>query len=218
MIPMPPAPAPRPPVDGCVALWGKCGGQGWTGSSCCAGSLCVCGNPQDRWYHQCVPGALPETEMPESEAEEEEAEEESEAESEEEHRDSPSPAPVQQVPVTPSPTPARETGECVSLWGKCGGNGWSGPSCCVDGSYCNVQSEWFHQCVPVSLRGRRASRHHSMMLVEVSRGAARKGGEADDDDLPDVNRAIREEELGLTLVREKGRYKRGLPLQMYRFF
>lgn len=143
---------------------------------------------------------VPETEMPESEAEEEEAEEEgedeeSEAESEGEHGDSPSPAPVHQVPVTPSPTPARETGECVSLWGKCGGNGWSGPSCCVDGSYCNVQTEWYHQCVPVSLRGRRASRHHSMMMIEVSRGAARKGGVADDDDLPDVNRAIREVEL-----------------------
>lgn len=195
-IPMPPAPTPHPPVDGCVALWGKCGGQGWTGPSCCAGSRC---EPQDRWYHQCVLGALPETEMPEPEAEEEAEEEgeegQSEAESEEDHGDSPSPAPVHQVPVTPSPTPARETGECVSLWGKCGGKGWSGPSCCVDGSYCHAQTEWYHQCVLVSLRGRRANRHRSMMLVEVSRGAARKGGVADDDDLPDVNRATREVEL-----------------------
>ncbi|KAJ7104083.1 endoglucanase [Mycena belliarum] len=37
-----------------VAVWGQCGGQGWTGSTVCdAGSTCVVSNP---FYSQCLPG------------------------------------------------------------------------------------------------------------------------------------------------------------------
>jgi hypothetical protein len=40
---------------------------------------------------------------------------------------------------------------CVSaqqtLWGQCGGNGWTGPTTCVSGSVCKVQNEWYSQCV-----------------------------------------------------------------------
>lgn len=103
-------------------------------------------------------------------------------------------------PITTTIESTTTTGECASLWAKCGGSGWKGPSCCVDGSYCHTQTEWYHQCMPVSLRGRRAHRHHSMMLFEVSRGAARKGGVADDDEYSAVSyslpeRATREVEL-----------------------
>ncbi|ORX45772.1 concanavalin A-like lectin/glucanase [Piromyces finnis] len=34
---------------------------------------------------------------------------------------------------------------CVGLWGQCGGIGYSGSSCCSEGS-CKVVSEYFHQC------------------------------------------------------------------------
>lgn len=50
-----------PPVDsGCtdpVAPWSKCGGAGYSGSTCCsAGHYCQF---QDQWYSQCVPGSDP---------------------------------------------------------------------------------------------------------------------------------------------------------------
>ncbi|PPR00869.1 hypothetical protein CVT24_000320 [Panaeolus cyanescens] len=36
----------------CSARWGQCGGQGWTGPTCCeAGTTCQVGNP---WYSQCL--------------------------------------------------------------------------------------------------------------------------------------------------------------------
>ncbi|KAK4657615.1 carbohydrate-binding module 1 [Podospora pseudocomata] len=37
-----------------------------------------------------------------------------------------------------------------SLWGQCGGSGWSGPTLCVDGAWCNPQNQWYHQCIPGS--------------------------------------------------------------------
>ncbi|OTA53081.1 glycoside hydrolase family 6 protein [Hypoxylon sp. EC38] len=39
----------------CASAWGQCGGQGWTGATCCAsGSTCVKSND---YYSQCLPGA-----------------------------------------------------------------------------------------------------------------------------------------------------------------
>lgn len=38
----------------CNSLYGQCGGQGWSGATCCAsGSTCVYSNP---YYSQCLPG------------------------------------------------------------------------------------------------------------------------------------------------------------------
>ncbi|KAI6779360.1 uncharacterized protein J7T54_000458 [Emericellopsis cladophorae] len=37
-------------------------------------------------------------------------------------------------------------GTCSSLWGQCGGNGWSGPTCCSSGR-CNKVNDWYSQCV-----------------------------------------------------------------------
>ena len=46
-------PAPTVAPGSCAALWGQCGGDGWSGPRCCqTGSVCQVGN---RWYHQCVP-------------------------------------------------------------------------------------------------------------------------------------------------------------------
>ncbi|KZL84438.1 cellobiohydrolase ii [Colletotrichum incanum] len=39
----------------CASVWSQCGGQTWTGPTCCAaGSTCVVGNP---FYSQCIPGS-----------------------------------------------------------------------------------------------------------------------------------------------------------------
>lgn len=35
----------------CAAIWGQCGGIGWTGPTCCTGSTCTKGND---YYYQCL--------------------------------------------------------------------------------------------------------------------------------------------------------------------
>ncbi|KAH8820126.1 glycosyl hydrolases family 11-domain-containing protein [Xylogone sp. PMI_703] len=50
----PPPPPPPPPGgggSGCSALWGQCGGQGWTGPTCCSSGTCHSSN---QWYSQCT--------------------------------------------------------------------------------------------------------------------------------------------------------------------
>jgi hypothetical protein len=48
-----PAAAPTKPADqaGCAALYGQCGGQGFTGAACCSAGTCKEANP---WYSQCI--------------------------------------------------------------------------------------------------------------------------------------------------------------------
>lgn len=50
-----------------------------------------------------------------------------------------------------SPTMSGITsGECISKWEQCGGTNYDGPTCCEDGLVCNVENEWYSQCVPGS--------------------------------------------------------------------
>lgn len=35
-----------------------------------------------------------------------------------------------------------------SVWGQCGGQGWSGPTTCISGSVCTFQNNWYSQCLP----------------------------------------------------------------------
>jgi cellulose 1,4-beta-cellobiosidase len=37
-------------------------------------------------------------------------------------------------------------GNCVSKWSQCGGQGWTGPTCCVE-STCKVSNPWYSQCL-----------------------------------------------------------------------
>ncbi|KAK4032078.1 endo-1,4-beta-xylanase B [Parachaetomium inaequale] len=39
------------------------------------------------------------------------------------------------------------SGSCSAKWGQCGGNGWTGPTCCQSGSTCNFQNNWYSQCL-----------------------------------------------------------------------
>ncbi|KAJ9133835.1 Glucanase [Pleurostoma richardsiae] len=46
--------APLEERQSCATVWGQCGGQGYSGATCCAsGSTCVYSNP---YYSQCLPG------------------------------------------------------------------------------------------------------------------------------------------------------------------
>lgn len=38
-------------------------------------------------------------------------------------------------------------GSCAALWGQCGGQGWTGATCCVSGSTCHLYSTYYSQCI-----------------------------------------------------------------------
>ena len=46
--------------------------------------------------------------------------------------------------VPPTPTPS---GNCAATYGQCGGQGWSGPTCCQSGATCQVLNQWHSQCL-----------------------------------------------------------------------
>ncbi|CAG9954682.1 unnamed protein product [Clonostachys rosea f. rosea IK726] len=35
----------------CAGIWGQCGGEGWTGATCCSQGTCTASN---QWYSQCI--------------------------------------------------------------------------------------------------------------------------------------------------------------------
>jgi acetylxylan esterase len=37
-------------------------------------------------------------------------------------------------------------GNCSALWGQCGGQGWTGPQCCSQGT-CKASNQWYSQCL-----------------------------------------------------------------------
>ncbi|CRK13532.1 hypothetical protein BN1723_010077 [Verticillium longisporum] len=43
--------------------------------------------------------------------------------------------------------PLEERQACASQ-GQCGGQGWSGPTCCPSGTTCQLQNAWYSQCLP----------------------------------------------------------------------
>ncbi|TLS23681.1 uncharacterized protein PpBr36_06596 [Pyricularia pennisetigena] len=59
----------------------------------------------------------------------------------------PPPTTTSPPPTTTSPptTPPPST-SCASLYGQCGGSGWSGPTCCSQGT-CRVSNQWYSQCL-----------------------------------------------------------------------
>ncbi|CAG7853262.1 Endo-1,4-beta-xylanase xynf11a Short=Xylanase xynf11a; AltName: Full=1,4-beta-D-xylan xylanohydrolase xynf11a; Flags: Precursor [Serendipita indica DSM 11827] len=38
-------------------------------------------------------------------------------------------------------------GNCAAKWGQCGGQGYSGPTCCQSGSTCKYSNAWYSQCL-----------------------------------------------------------------------
>jgi hypothetical protein len=49
---------------------------------------------------------------------------------------------------TPAPTPAPIPAlSCGAVYTKCGGDGWTGPTCCSGNRVCTRQNEWYSQCL-----------------------------------------------------------------------
>ncbi len=112
-------------VAPCVAQYGQCGGLEYRGSTeCCAPSTCVYSNP---WYSQCIPSA------------------------------GPSPTGRNGVSGRLGVFCFYKSDKhahlscigCSALYGQCGGQNWSGPTCC-DYSTCIYSNPYYSQCLPDS--------------------------------------------------------------------
>jgi hypothetical protein len=50
------------------------------------------------------------------------------------------------APAAPKAPPAAPTATCSALGTQCGGDGWTGPTCCVSGSQCYAYISTYSQC------------------------------------------------------------------------
>lgn len=59
------------------------------------------------------------------------------------------PPPSSTTVNTPPPASTSGTGggNCAAKWGQCGGQGWTGPTCCQSGSTCQPSNNWYSQCL-----------------------------------------------------------------------
>ncbi|KAF7297353.1 Endo-1,4-beta-xylanase [Mycena indigotica] len=49
--------------------------------------------------------------------------------------------------TTTSTPPSGTGGACAALYGQCGGQGWTGATCCASGSTCKVSNAYYSQCL-----------------------------------------------------------------------
>jgi len=48
---------------------------------------------------------------------------------------------------TKATTPTPPAANCAAKWGQCGGQGWTGPTCCASGSTCKSSNQYYSQCL-----------------------------------------------------------------------
>jgi hypothetical protein len=51
------------------------------------------------------------------------------------------------TPTTSSGTQPTNPANCAPKYGQCGGNGWTGATCCQSGSTCRYSNDWYSQCL-----------------------------------------------------------------------
>lgn len=49
--------------------------------------------------------------------------------------------------TTTTTTTTRVIGDCAAKYGQCGGQGWTGATCCQSGSTCRVSNQYYSQCL-----------------------------------------------------------------------
>jgi len=52
------------------------------------------------------------------------------------------------APPTPPPGPTPTPGNCADKWEQCGGDGWTGTTCCNGSCSCKAVNQWYSQCEP----------------------------------------------------------------------
>lgn len=108
----PSASPPSATPSDCKPKIGQCGGQGYTGPTCCKdGWSCIYIN---QWWSQCDDPAY----------------------------FTPTPVPTRMPTFPDGSVPAN----CKPKIGQCGGQGYTGPTCCKDGWSCVYINEWWSQC------------------------------------------------------------------------
>merc|ERR1712061_783513 len=55
--------------------------------------------------------------------------------------------------ATIATTSSASSGACAEEWGQCGGQDWTGSTCCASGLTCVKQTVWFSICEPSSAAG-----------------------------------------------------------------
>lgn len=59
----------------------------------------------------------------------------------------PNPSPSPTSSQSPAPSPTGGSGGGAPLYGQCGGQGYTGPTTCAQGT-CKVSNQWYSQCLP----------------------------------------------------------------------
>ncbi|KAJ3042795.1 hypothetical protein HDV00_006615 [Rhizophlyctis rosea] len=49
--------------------------------------------------------------------------------------------------TTTTTTTTQSTGSCAARFAQCGGQGFTGPTCCQSGSTCKASNQWYSQCL-----------------------------------------------------------------------
>ncbi|KAJ7663535.1 hypothetical protein B0H17DRAFT_1336875 [Mycena rosella] len=53
------------------------------------------------------------------------------------------------LPTTPGSLTTKSVDDtCTAQWGQCGGQGWTGSTCCAAGTTCQVSCTFYSQCLP----------------------------------------------------------------------
>ncbi|KAJ9149798.1 Carbohydrate-binding module family 1 protein [Pleurostoma richardsiae] len=55
--------------------------------------------------------------------------------------------PTTTTSTAPAGTTSPASGSCAAKWGQCGGQGWTGATCCASGSACTYSNQWYSQCL-----------------------------------------------------------------------
>ncbi|KAJ6479334.1 putative acetyl xylan esterase [Mycena vitilis] len=56
-------------------------------------------------------------------------------------------APTGPASTTSTTPPTNTGGACAAHWGQCGGQGWTGATCCAAGSTCQAANAYYSQCL-----------------------------------------------------------------------
>ncbi|KAI5475695.1 glycoside hydrolase family 12 protein [Pseudohyphozyma bogoriensis] len=115
------------------ALYEQCGGQSFTGSTCCpSGSTCQVLNA---YYSQCLTASSSTTSI-----------------STNANLVAVTSSTTSSPAVAAATTSASSSSDvsCAALYYQCGGLNWTGATCCQSGATCKVQNDYYSQCVAAS--------------------------------------------------------------------
>ncbi|GAA5915963.1 hypothetical protein JCM6882_000193 [Rhodosporidiobolus microsporus] len=156
----------RPSTTECAnAFYGQCGGLTWMGATCCpSGSACVSSGP---YYAQCVPGASSgSTSTTTSAAAQTSSSSTSSSASKTTTTTQAQTTTSSKTTTTTTSSTTTTTSSRTSTttsssaapapsctgtgfaWGQCGGQTWTGATCCPSGYYCSYSGPYYSQCVP----------------------------------------------------------------------